>query len=293
MSCAANVSLTVSKRRPRLSCSPPKSSSRRRPRLSPNRLAAVASARTSISLSGMSTWTVAPYSGLSSMRRHFRFMARDTRLLLAFETFRALSLKRSAMVSLQSEPFMRALTIIRLNFTITIFSPALIAPPSLLTLLFNSSSKSLPLAPLTRTNSSLIKSSQSSSVSPASLQLAQTSAAARTSPINFTAAYSWRFIPLVMASSLAFLRHFFRSSEQSSACFCKTLLKLRFMISSAPSSASPASSFLLRTLSRQARLSKPACAHRLKTSPRTSRDASLSSSSVRPVFSGMVFPDLM
>mmetsp|Transcript_56212 Transcript_56212/g.167177 ORF Transcript_56212/g.167177 Transcript_56212/m.167177 type:complete len:294 (-) Transcript_56212:1047-1928(-) len=293
MSCAANVSLTVSKRRPRLSCSPPKSSSRRRPRLSPNRLAAVASARTSISLSGMSTWTVAPYSGLSSMRRHFRFMARDTRLLLAFETFRALSLKRSAMVSLQSEPFMRALTIIRLNFTITIFSPALIAPPSLLTLLFNSSSKSLPLAPLTRTNSSLIKSSQSSSVSPASLQLAQTSAAARTSPIFFTAAYSLRFKPLLMASAFACSRQVFRSPVQLLEGFISTLLRLRFTIDSASSPERPAPSFLSFTLVMQLRLSPPDCMQAPKTSPRTPREASFSTSWIFLDFCDALCPALM
>mmetsp|Transcript_78426 Transcript_78426/g.242021 ORF Transcript_78426/g.242021 Transcript_78426/m.242021 type:complete len:264 (+) Transcript_78426:410-1201(+) len=258
------------------------------------RPSAVASERSSISLSEIFTSTSALYSGFSpSMKRHFLFTARDTLLSLALETFRAFSAKPSSRELLHATPLVKALTSMRLNLTGMTLSPSLMARPRFLTLFFRSALKSLLLAPLTRTNSSSIRVSQVVSFSPASLQLAQTSAAARTSPINFTAAYSWRFIPLVMASSLAFLRHFFRSSEQSSACFCKTLLKLRFMISSAPSSASPASSFLLRTLSRQARLSKPACAHRLKTSPRTSRDASLSSSSVRPVFSGMVFPDLM
>jgi len=125
------------------------------------------------------------------------------------------------------------------------------------------------------------------------LQLAQTSAAARTSPIFFTAAYSLRFKPLLMASAFACSRQVFRSPVQLLEGFISTLLRLRFTIDSASSPERPAPSFLSFTLVMQLRLSPPDCMQAPKTSPRTPREASFSTSWIFLDFCDALCPALM
>mmetsp|Transcript_106679 Transcript_106679/g.318911 ORF Transcript_106679/g.318911 Transcript_106679/m.318911 type:complete len:315 (-) Transcript_106679:479-1423(-) len=291
-SCAANVSLTESRRRPESSTSPRRSSSsRRRSRPLPIRPAAVASARTPKSTSGMSAKTSALYSGLASIRRHALFTARVTRRLLALEMFKAWAAKRSSRVALQSMPSVMPLTSMRLNFTTLISLPSVMAWPRRITFRLSMALKSTGREPVTRMNSSCARPSQAASSPSASLQPAQTSAAARTAPSSLTAAYSRRLMPLPMASAFACLRHSFQSVEQSSSEGFRSILpNLYFTIPSSSSSDSPASSFRLRSRRLQASLSRPAWAQRLNMSPSTSRAASFLSSSVRLVLSAWLLP---
>mmetsp|Transcript_121389 Transcript_121389/g.377773 ORF Transcript_121389/g.377773 Transcript_121389/m.377773 type:complete len:252 (+) Transcript_121389:765-1520(+) len=246
MSCAAKTSVIESKRRPCPSNSSNKSanSSSKRRMDSPIKPPVVASERVSISPSVASTSTFALYSGLPSTMRHFILKARITLLSLAFAMRWALAAKMSSLVALQPTPPVMALTSMRLNLTMMMSSPSLMKPPSLFAFCFTSSSKSSSRAPLTRRNSSLVMFSHMASSSPDSLQLAQASAAALSSPILFTAQYSRGFMPLPMTSFLASSRHILRSPVQLAANFANCLLRPRFTMPLADSADNPAPSLI-------------------------------------------------
>mmetsp|Transcript_9024 Transcript_9024/g.28719 ORF Transcript_9024/g.28719 Transcript_9024/m.28719 type:complete len:242 (-) Transcript_9024:946-1671(-) len=237
--------------------------------------------------------TLALYSGLASVRRHLSFLELVALVSLACATARALAAKTSSLADSQAALLARAVTSMRLNLTTTMLSPSLMAFPRRMILCFMAASKSVSKAPLTRTNSSLTKASQFASVSPASLQVAHISAAAFTSPIFFTAAYSFCFRPLLMASFLASSRHVFKSVVQLLEGFIKTLLRLRFTMSTGSSLCSPAPSLRFFSLSRHAFLSVPAWMQPVKTSPRTSREASFSISLFCWVLCVAALPSLM
>mmetsp|Transcript_108338 Transcript_108338/g.338978 ORF Transcript_108338/g.338978 Transcript_108338/m.338978 type:complete len:257 (-) Transcript_108338:1837-2607(-) len=238
----------------------------------------MASERGSNSLFWMSASTSVWYSGVPSTMRHFCFLAPDTLLWFARARRMAMTRKRSSMVALHALPLVWTVTCMRGSLTAVTGSPLLMAWPRLLILSSSSVLKSLSRAPLTLMNSSFAPPSHSASSVPASMQLAQNSAGARTSPIDFTDAYSRGFMPWLMASALASSRHVFRSPEQLLEGFCSALLKLRFMIVSGSSPPSPAASELFLSSARQVFLFPPCFTHLLKTSPRASRVASFCSS---------------